>query len=142
MMAVAFAFVLVEYCTQSHLSTVDYADAARGLRRTRVFKKHTYFCRRITEYLIECGKSVSHKMFGRYVRRERRSLVWTWKTRYPAIYTSVIEESRLRGEGEGMNEEVSFFDGGGTDGGETDGGETVGGETDGETDASADIPLE
>lgn len=144
MMAVGFAFIVTEYCTQSHLSTECYADAAQGLRRTRWFKKHTYFFRGI-EYVIEFGKLLCLKIFGRHVHRGRRSLVWTWKNRYSAIPTIVIEESRLRGveegrsedssgAGEGRSEDVSYD-------GETDGGET-GGETDGETDASADVALQ
>lgn len=130
MMATAFAFIVTEYCTQSHLSTEDYADAAQGLRRTRWFKKYTYFLG-VPGYLIEVGKRVCHKIFGRYVDRGRRSLVWTWKTRYPTIPMIVSEDSRLRGTGEGRL----------LDGGETDGGETDGSETDGGTDASVEIPM-
>lgn len=89
MMAVGFAFIVTEYCTQSHLSTDDYAAATQGLRLTRWFKKHTSFFRAIPEYFIEFGKRVSHKVFGRHVSSERRSLVWTWKLEIPTI---VIED--------------------------------------------------
>ncbi|MCJ1428298.1 hypothetical protein MMC29_006207 [Sticta canariensis] len=135
MMTTAFAFIVTEYCTQSHLSTEDYADAAQGLRRTRCFKKYTYFLG-VPGYLIEVGKRVCHKIFGRYVDRGRRSLVWTWKTRHLTIPMIVIEDSSLRGTGGGRSEDGSFLDGGETDGGETDGGETDDG-----TDASVEIPL-
>lgn len=137
-MATAFAFIVTEFCTQSHLSTEDYADAAQGLRRTRWFKKHTYFLR-VPGYLIKVGKRVCHKIFGRHVDRGRRSLVWTWKTRYPTIPIIVIEDTSVRGTGEGRSEDGSFLNGGETD--ETDGGETDGGETDGGTDASVEITM-
>lgn len=139
-MAVGFAFVVTEYCTQSHLSTEDYEDAVRGLRRTRRFKKYTFLFRGIPEYLIEVAKRVCHKFFSRHVRGGRRSLMWTWKTRSSAIPIIVIEEPRLLRVGKGRSEDGSFLDDGDTEGGET-GGETDDGESAGETDASADNPL-
>ena len=129
-MAGAFAFIVTEYCTQSHLSTEGYADAAQGLRRTRRFKKYSFFFG-ASGYLIEVGKRVCHKIFGRYVDRGRRSLVWTWKTRYPTIPIIEIEDSNFRGTGEGRNEDGTFLDGDETDGGETDGG----------IDASGEMPM-
>lgn len=140
MMAVGFAFVVTEYCTQSHLSTEDYEDAVRGLRRTRRFRKYTSLFRGIPEYLIEVAKHVCHRFFGRHVHGGRRSLVWTWKTRSSAVPIIVIEEASVLRVGQGRSEDGSCIDDGDTEGGET-GGETDGGETASETDTSADIPL-
>lgn len=130
-MALGFAFIVTEYCTQSHLSTDNYADAVQGLRRTRWFKKHAYVLMNMPDYVIEVGKRVCHKIFPRHIRCEKRSLVWTWKTRDPVIPVIVTEESRLRGVGEGRNEDDGFLDGGETDGGNIDG----------EIDATVDVPL-
>lgn len=63
-MTIGFAFVVAEYCTQSHLSTEDYKKAARGLRRTRWFKKHTSLFRDIPDYLIRVGIRVLSKLPG------------------------------------------------------------------------------
>lgn len=57
--------------------------------------------------------------------------MWTWKTRDPVIPAIVNEESRLRGVGEGRNEDDGFLDGGETDGGNIDG----------EIDATINVPL-
>ncbi|KAF4534903.1 Glutamine-dependent nad(+) synthetase protein [Lasiodiplodia theobromae] len=41
-MALGMAYVVGEWCQQSHLSTDDYAAACRGLRRTRAYRRWTY----------------------------------------------------------------------------------------------------
>lgn len=130
-MAVGFAFIVEEFCTQSHLSTDDYAAAARGLRRTRWFKKYTYIFRRIPQNLIEFGKLVGNKIFGQRVGRKRRSLVWTWQTKSPAMPVIKIEASTVHGEEECRGQARSLLNDG----------ETNSGDADGETNAPANIPL-
>lgn len=90
-MCAAFAFIVVEYCTQSHLSTEDYAKAARGLRWTRWYKKQTFFVRTVTNSCVSVVKTVCHKALGGTVERGRRSLVWHWKTGIPAAVTDESE---------------------------------------------------
>ncbi|KAA6413711.1 MAG: hypothetical protein FRX48_02072 [Lasallia pustulata] len=81
-MSIGLAFIVAEWCSQSHLSTQDYEKASRGLRRTRWFKKHTAWFRDIPEVLIELAlKFRYHLVRGRAERPGRRSLVWTWKTK-------------------------------------------------------------
>lgn len=80
-MCTAFALIVVEYCTQSHLSTVDYEESRRGLRWTRWFKKHTYLFRSIPRKFIGCGIHLWLKIMGKKAFHERRSLLWTWKTK-------------------------------------------------------------
>lgn len=55
MMAVGFMFLVTVYCTQSGLSTKDYADAAQGLKRTKWLKKHTYIFRAYQSILSSSG---------------------------------------------------------------------------------------
>ena len=93
-MGVAFVFIVVEYCTQSHLSTEDYDDAMRGLKRTRRFKKYTAWLRDVPDYIIDFIKRLWSHMLrrnkrlgddgqsGRYGLRGRRSLLWTWQTNH------------------------------------------------------------
>lgn len=131
-MAIGFAFVVTEYCVQSHLSTEEYANASRGLMRTRWFKKYTYCFRGIPEYLIAFGKFICHKIFGQHLHDGRRSLVWTWKTKSPAMPLAVNEYSRLRGVGEGRSEDGSFL------GGSDTGGSDINGD---DTDVSIDVAL-
>ena len=92
-MGVAFVFVVLEYTTQSHLSTEDYEDAMRGLRRTRKFKKHTAWLRDVPDYIIDIfmriwskasgskAKYTRDHQAGRYSQGGRRSLLWTWSTK-------------------------------------------------------------
>lgn len=82
-MCIAFAFIVAEYCTQSHLSTVDYEKSRQGLRRTRWFKKHTYLFRSIPHMCIGFGMHLWLRVMGKKAFHERRSLLWTWKTREP-----------------------------------------------------------
>lgn len=81
-MTVGFAFIVTEWCSQSHLSSEDYEKASRGLRRTRWFKKNTAWFRDIPEVLIELVLRVRYKLVcGHAERPGRRSLVWTWETK-------------------------------------------------------------
>ncbi|KXL48574.1 hypothetical protein M433DRAFT_56739 [Acidomyces richmondensis BFW] len=41
-MSIAMAYIVLEYCLQSHLSTADPKDAALGLQRVRRFRRLTY----------------------------------------------------------------------------------------------------
>ncbi|KAL8831432.1 MAG: hypothetical protein Q9191_000876 [Dirinaria sp. TL-2023a] len=87
-MVVAFVFIVVEWCTQSHLSTNHYQSAMQGLRRTRRFKKYTAWFRGIPDLTILAGRWAWIVVTGRGRRYdvkgrkgwERRSLVWTWQT--------------------------------------------------------------
>lgn len=69
-MLAGFAFVIAEWCEQSHLNTDNYSDALKGLRATRRWKRHTVWFRHIPDRLIEMVKWAMG-------RKERRSLVWT-----------------------------------------------------------------
>ena len=77
-LTVSFAFIVVEWCTQSHLSTGEYDNAQAGLRRTRAWKKYTYYFRRGPDIIIDWFKTLWHEV-GRHpghAKRIRRSLVW------------------------------------------------------------------
>jgi len=67
-MLVSFAFIIVEWCTQSHMATHSYARAMRGLARTRTFKRLTYPISGTMDFAITKFKL----LFG----NKRRSLVW------------------------------------------------------------------
>lgn len=75
-LTVSLFFIVVEYCTQSHLSTEEYEKASNGLWAVRKFKKYTYYFRRVPDYLIDVVKRVFHQLLGNRVRGGRRSLVW------------------------------------------------------------------
>ena len=82
-MVISFAFIITEWCTQSHLSTENYDSARRGLRRTRRFKKYTSYFRDIPNFMISITKGAWLRVRGRktFGETNRRSLVWTSKTK-------------------------------------------------------------
>lgn len=69
-MLAGFAFIITEWCEQSHLNTENYSHAMKGLKATRRWKRHTIWLRHIPDRLIEMIKWVVR-------RRGRRSLIWT-----------------------------------------------------------------
>ena len=105
-LAAGLIHIVIEYCTQSHLSTEDYESAAQGLRTTRRFKKYTdsrlprrYLARymhKITHgftrktwfkksttwlrNLRECLAKYMHKVTFGILESHSKSLVWDWMT--------------------------------------------------------------
>jgi hypothetical protein len=67
-MSVSFAFIIEEWCTQSHMATHSYEKAKRGLARTRRFKWMTSPIREVMDSVITKFKSV--------IGKKRRSLQW------------------------------------------------------------------
>ncbi len=80
-MTAGLAYIVEEYCTQSHLSTEHYGRAMQGLKQTRRYKNYTLFARAIPSYLIKATKWFNSKISGGKMRSGRRSLVWTAKTK-------------------------------------------------------------
>lgn len=69
-MLAGFAFIIAEWCEQSHVNTENYADALKGLRATRRWKRCTVWLRHIPDRLIEMVKWAIR-------RKGRRGLIWT-----------------------------------------------------------------
>lgn len=73
-MGLLFAFIVAEWCEQSHLHTQTYRNAMQGLRHTRTWKRLTIPLRHVPDRIIESFKW----LIG---RRERRSMIWTVHSR-------------------------------------------------------------
>lgn len=95
-MCTAFAFIVAEYCTQSHLSTVDYEKSRQGLRWTRWFRKYTYLFRSIPHMCIGSGMNLWLRIMGKRASHERRSLSWTWKTKEQGLPALEDQGSNLQ----------------------------------------------
>ncbi len=83
----AIAFIIAEWCSQSHLSTMNYEAASRGLRRTRSWKHHTVWLRMAPNAMIESVVVGSWRIIGlinkrKRVDRGRRSLIWSADIRH------------------------------------------------------------
>ena len=91
-MSAGLVYIVMEYCTQSHLSTEDYGRAMQGLKQTRRFKRYTLFFRTVPDAVIKAGKLVIHKFSGGREKSGRRSLVWTVKTKGHADFFDTAEE--------------------------------------------------
>lgn len=82
---VASVYLVIQWATQSHLSSEDYQKAARGLRRTQTFKRYTvWLCiarNSVIELVKRCFLCVVDRLAGGRIKRDhtRRSLVWCWK---------------------------------------------------------------
>jgi hypothetical protein len=89
-MAMAMLYIVTEWCLQSHLSTANMSDAARGLSLTRHFRWLTSPFRDAVHYAIE-GVYAVRKLLKRTKnqdgaddaisksRQNRRSVRWTKK---------------------------------------------------------------
>ena len=94
-MVIAFVYIVVEWCMQSHLSTVDYEKAGRGLSRTRIFRRlinpiqHGLY---LTSILISTiwRKTVPKSM----ARPKKSALIWTSRPRI-TIQPVGISDSQL-----------------------------------------------
>lgn len=78
-MGFSFLYIVAEWCSQSHLWTVDYEEARAGLKSTRRFKKYTIWVRCVPDWFINKLKTHRPSFLGE--KRGRRNLVWRWKTR-------------------------------------------------------------
>lgn len=81
-LSVALAFIIAEWCSQSHLSTMDYDAASRGLKRTRFWKHHTVWLRRTPNAIIQSMVVITWATVGLVNKRKqrvhgRRSLIWS-----------------------------------------------------------------
>ena len=94
-LAVGLVYIVIEYCTQSHLSTEDYESAKKGLRMTRWFKRYTAWLRTFGRFLAECMHTITRGIF----KSNSKSLVWDWMTRdqrIRATRTVVVDGEELR----------------------------------------------
>ena len=90
------AYIAVEYCTQSHLSTEHYGRAMRGLKHTRRFKRFTLVFRAIPDLVIRAAKLLSYKSSRGRTRPGRRSLVWTVKTQGHTDFFQISDDKMER----------------------------------------------
>jgi hypothetical protein len=90
-MCLALAYIVVEWCLQSHLSTADFKNATRGLQRARRFRYLTSPFRIAIHSSIEASYAARTLMFkiftrtslvskGSGPRASRRSVRWTRQT--------------------------------------------------------------
>jgi hypothetical protein len=81
-LSLAVLFIIAEWCSQSHLSTMNYEAAKRGLRRTRSWKYHTAWLRRAPNAIFESMVAVCCSMIGLISKTKsancgKQSLVWS-----------------------------------------------------------------
>ena len=83
-MFIAFTYIVIQWCVQSHLSTEKYESARRGLMRTRRFRKYTLIFRWFPNLVIQHVLICWHRCKGTKLERRnqgRRSLVWSARSR-------------------------------------------------------------
>ena len=74
-LVVALAYIVLEWCMQSHLSTLDRDDAREGLQRTRAFRRYTYYLRQPLQWCVLRVNELWY-LFNPPERRQK-TLVWT-----------------------------------------------------------------
>ena len=83
-MLTAFLYLVIQWCEQSHLNSVDVVKAMHGLRRTRRFKHRTLWIRRTPDYFIDLIKwlwrTVSDSLWNKKNKKEkgRESIRWSY----------------------------------------------------------------
>ncbi|MCJ1265791.1 hypothetical protein MMC22_005671 [Lobaria immixta] len=83
-MLTAFLYLVIQWCEQSHLNSVDVVKAMHGLRRTRRFKHRTLWIRRTPDYFIDLIKwlwrTVSSSLWNKKIKKEkgRESIRWSY----------------------------------------------------------------
>ncbi|KAF1984168.1 hypothetical protein K402DRAFT_359520 [Aulographum hederae CBS 113979] len=88
-LGLSLTYVVIEWCIQSHLSTANYEDACRGLRRTRRFRVISYPFRYPYYLFVRAINSPQHVLA--IIRRKGtpknlyRTLIWTRHTKQPAF---------------------------------------------------------
>ncbi|CAD6566990.1 MAG: hypothetical protein ASARMPRED_000454 [Alectoria sarmentosa] len=87
-LVVGLAYIVAEFCTQSHLATEDFRDASEGVKVTRWFKKYTYWLRLLLslcdEILFLIWKVVRfpwQRATGRQPTAFNKTLIWDWKVK-------------------------------------------------------------
>lgn len=87
-LAVGLAYIVAEYCTQSHLATEDFDSACDGMRFTRRFKKYTYWLRllldlwdQIFTLALRVVRYPWQKATARGPTPIHKTLVWDWKVK-------------------------------------------------------------
>lgn len=99
-MFIAFTYIVIQWCVQSHLSTEKYESARQGLKMTRNFRKYTFLFRRISNVLIQPVVIFWHRCRGTKKERGkqgRRSLVWTADSRLSIPVLIYGEDPYIRG---------------------------------------------
>ncbi|KAF2399490.1 hypothetical protein EJ06DRAFT_54038 [Trichodelitschia bisporula] len=103
-LGVGMAYIVTEWCLQSHLSTLDVNAAARGLHRTRVFRAWTYPAR----YPLLLATAWSSWVLNLVLRQQRRgehmaqkTLVWTKNVTYRGEEQGQLLSGGVRRESDG-----------------------------------------
>lgn len=80
-MFAAIAFLVIEWCEQSHLNSENFEKAMNGLMVTRYYKRYTIYIRCTPDSCIRLFKKLWRTVSSRIRRhsknRERESLVWS-----------------------------------------------------------------
>ncbi|KIW02554.1 uncharacterized protein PV09_06009 [Verruconis gallopava] len=74
-LSAGLAYVVTEWCLQSHLSTLDRDAAREGLQRTRAFRRYTYYARQPLQWLVLQINGLWY-IFNP-PERKQKTLVWT-----------------------------------------------------------------
>ena len=82
-MVISFTYIVIQWCVQSHLSTVSYDNARNGLLLTRRYKRFMFplsnlFSKPLGALKLWWFKHVVRR--GHYIERGRRSLIWDYHT--------------------------------------------------------------
>lgn len=103
-LVVGLAYIMAEYCSQSHLATEDFGNAIDGIKLTRRFKKYTYWLRMLLYFwdhiLLLIWKSIClpwQKVTGRQGWQRNalnKTLKWDWQIKPNTSDQALNEQSR------------------------------------------------
>lgn len=117
---VGLAYIVAEFCTQSHLATENFGNASEGIRLTRRCKKYTYWFRSLLGLwdsvlflLWTVVRFPWQRATGRPPTAFNKTLVWDWKVKTPrgqAPYDRLRRRSSTHPLTEGLHDGRSSHD--------------------------------
>lgn len=100
----SLAYIVIEWCMQSHISTLDYNNAREGLQRTRAFRKYSQYARQPLQWIVLRINELRY-LFNSPEQRQK-TLVWSEHVTYP--YETSLAGDRAPRNRPGDLEAVEF----------------------------------
>ncbi|MCJ1335275.1 hypothetical protein MMC09_000543 [Bachmanniomyces sp. S44760] len=96
-MGVYFIVMVTEWCTQSHMNTMDFAKARHGLKATRTFKRYTGWIRAVPNAIGDTVRFFRLRILRQKLKLDAKDVKWTrhTKTKGQALKVANLDGVRV-----------------------------------------------